>query len=126
MIIVYIRIYHTAARQVSALRTGQKINVNGSDGTQLTLRIHRGGYRGINTEESVDSTIRLPPSANRLHNTKSAALKRLKQQVETEEKKHLLQEQLHRKVVKSTTNGSLLLTQSKKKQHKMEVRINLI
>jgi hypothetical protein len=49
MIIVYIRIYRAATRQINAIKTGQKLNVKGSDGQALTLRIHRGGYHGINT-----------------------------------------------------------------------------
>jgi len=52
MIVVYIRIYQTALRQVNALRCGQKQNVVASDGTQVTLRMHRGGYRGLNHNES--------------------------------------------------------------------------
>jgi dopamine D1-like receptor len=44
MIFVYIRIYRAATRQLHALKTGQKTNLKNSDGTQMTLRIHRGRY----------------------------------------------------------------------------------
>lgn len=47
MIFVYIRIYKAATRQINALRTGQKSNVKSSDGTELTLRIHRGRYQKV-------------------------------------------------------------------------------
>ena len=32
-----------------ALKTGQKVNVKGADGTALTLRIHRGGYHAVDS-----------------------------------------------------------------------------
>lgn len=54
MIVVYIRIYITATKQVTAFRNGQKVNGKGPDGAPLTLRIHRGGYRGINTGAKAD------------------------------------------------------------------------
>lgn len=56
MIVVYIRIYMTALIQVNALRIGHKRNVRSSDGTHVTLRIHRGGYHGVdlNNEKSTN------------------------------------------------------------------------
>ena len=50
MIVVYIRIYRAATRQINALKSGQKLNVKSADGTPLTLRIHRGKYHGIQFE----------------------------------------------------------------------------
>jgi hypothetical protein len=47
MIVIYIRIYMTALVQVNALKIGEKRDVKASDGTAMTLRIHRGGYRGV-------------------------------------------------------------------------------
>lgn len=56
MIVVYIRIYMTALIQVNALRIGHKRNVRSSDGTHVSLRIHRGGYHGVdlNNEKSTN------------------------------------------------------------------------
>lgn len=62
MIIVYIRIYRAATRQVNAIKTGQKLNVKGSDGQALTLRIHRGGYRGINQLNKTNQAIQIAPN----------------------------------------------------------------
>ena len=50
MIVVYIRIYRAATKQINALKSGQKLNVKSADGTPLTLRIHRGKYHGIQLE----------------------------------------------------------------------------
>jgi hypothetical protein len=47
MVVVYIRIYKAATRQMNALKSGQKVNVKSADGTPLTLRIHRGGYHKV-------------------------------------------------------------------------------
>jgi len=57
MIFIYIRIYQTALCQANALRCGHKQNVASSDGTQVTLRMHRGGYRGLN-ETTTDNNVR--------------------------------------------------------------------
>ena len=56
MIFVYIRIYRAATRQMTALKTGHKVDVKSSDGTHLTLRIHRGGYNRGNSSLKETST----------------------------------------------------------------------
>ena len=43
MIIVYIRIYIAATREINAIKIGHK---RGSKKKSFSLRIHRGGYRG--------------------------------------------------------------------------------
>ena len=52
MIVVYMRIYRVAIRQMYALKTGRKLNCRLADGTELTLRIHRGGYHKIDTHNA--------------------------------------------------------------------------
>lgn len=56
MVIVYVRIYRAATRQMYALKTGQKMNVKAADGTALTLRIHRGGYHAVDSNETNQTT----------------------------------------------------------------------
>jgi len=83
MIVVYIRIYQAALRQVNALRCGQKQNVVASDGTQVTLRMHRGGYRGLNHNESAQkasqsdtvSAIIKPKSQHSTNNNNNTLMK---------------------------------------------------
>jgi hypothetical protein len=62
MVIVYVRIYRAATRQMYALKTGQKVNVKAADGTALTLRIHRGGYHKVDVtmpnEPNLNSSIK--------------------------------------------------------------------
>lgn len=77
MIIVYIRIYRAATKQVNAIRTGQKLNVKGSDGQALTLRIHRGGYHGIKSEKKPTLKTNVPiTNANNPTSNRSFLLKK--------------------------------------------------
>lgn len=79
MVVVYVRIYRAATRQMYALKTGQKVNVKAADGTQLTLRIHRGGYHAVdnaNTNTNAAPTSNAALADNNAHHNESAAAKR--------------------------------------------------
>ena len=82
MMFVYIRIYRAAMAQTEGIKSGSKVTSDcplGDNGEQMTLRIHRGGYRLRNEPSSTpagsfrthrrssDSDGDSPASSTRLH-----------------------------------------------------------